>query len=278
MISPGKAWESEIDSRLKTADIILLLISSELTASDYHWNTLVKRAMERHEERKARVIPILLRRVDNWRYLFGKIKALPNDEYGNEKPITDWGTHDNAFANIAKGIREVVAELSDPFFDVKKSFQQIKAEVLPITNILKTVFAIVTSSIAFRASRSRPRRRNTIRMIRVKPIFAFPIVIGGIYIASLFTKALHPAKITALISSTPSSVTVGNAYDVHCPKNYDANDARNLRSEPSEKSRFIMYIYCYKTVTVTGNLTQGWYPVKASTGETGYLPKEAIDP
>jgi len=41
-IGAGKEWENEIDERLNTADIILLLISSDFLASDYCYDVEVK--------------------------------------------------------------------------------------------------------------------------------------------------------------------------------------------------------------------------------------------
>src|SRR5262245_50373765 len=55
----GAEWSSEIDEHLETADIILLLVSSDFIASDYCYEIEMKRAMERHALRTARVIPII---------------------------------------------------------------------------------------------------------------------------------------------------------------------------------------------------------------------------
>jgi len=54
-ISPGKEWEVEIDKHLKTADIILLLVSSNFMESDYCYSKELRRAMQRHERGEARV-------------------------------------------------------------------------------------------------------------------------------------------------------------------------------------------------------------------------------
>ena len=65
-ISAGAEWEREIDNHLNTARIILLLISADFLDSDYCYSIEMKRAMERHEQEEARVIPIILRPV-YWR-------------------------------------------------------------------------------------------------------------------------------------------------------------------------------------------------------------------
>src|SRR2546422_2161780 len=78
-ISPGTNWEEEIQKHLETAQIILLLISPNFMASDYCYSKEMKRALERHEDGDARVIPIILRPV-HWQLApFGKLQALPKD-------------------------------------------------------------------------------------------------------------------------------------------------------------------------------------------------------
>jgi hypothetical protein len=106
-ISAGKEWEGEIDTYLNTARVILLLISPDFIASDYCWDVEVKRAMERHEAGEARVIPIILRPVDWKSAPFGKLQALPTDA----KPVTTWTNQDEAFLDVAQGIRAAVTEL-----------------------------------------------------------------------------------------------------------------------------------------------------------------------
>src|SRR2546423_49301 len=63
-IRAGSDWEHSIDAHLNTADIILLLISSDFIASDYCYSVEVQRALERHHMGEACVIPIILKPVD----------------------------------------------------------------------------------------------------------------------------------------------------------------------------------------------------------------------
>gem|GEM_PF-7056923 len=108
-IDAGKEWAQEIDSNLNIADIILLLISPDFMHSDYCHSIEMKRALERHENKTARVIPIILRHGDYEGAAFYHLQALPTDAV----PVTDrkWHNRDKAFANIAQGIRKVVKEL-----------------------------------------------------------------------------------------------------------------------------------------------------------------------
>lgn len=56
-IIAGQEFDQEIDAHLDTADVILLLISSDFLASDYCYKREMTRAMERHAARDAIVIP-----------------------------------------------------------------------------------------------------------------------------------------------------------------------------------------------------------------------------
>jgi hypothetical protein len=101
-ILAGTEWKGEIDGNLEAAQIILLLISADFLASDYCYDLEMGRALERHDARESRVIPIVLRPVDNlWKAPFGKLQALPTDG----KAVTLWDNQDAAFADVAKGIR-----------------------------------------------------------------------------------------------------------------------------------------------------------------------------
>jgi hypothetical protein len=103
-ITAGEEWDKAIDEHLESAHIILLLISADFLASDFRYDVVMKRAMERHKAGEASVIPIILREVD-WRGApFGKLQALPKDA----KPVTSWSNIDEAFTDIAKGIRRAV--------------------------------------------------------------------------------------------------------------------------------------------------------------------------
>jgi tetratricopeptide (TPR) repeat protein len=103
----GSDWKVEVDQHLNTASIILLLISPSFLASGYQYGIELQRAIERHNAREARVIPILLRPCD-WRHaLFGKLQVVPR----NEKAVTIWHNQDEAFTEIAKEIRATLVDV-----------------------------------------------------------------------------------------------------------------------------------------------------------------------
>src|SRR5579859_8119227 len=89
-IKAGTAWEQEIESNLKKANIILLLISPDFLHSDYCYHVEMKRALERHATGSAYVLPIILRAVDWENTPFSALQVLPT---GGE-PITLWSNTD----------------------------------------------------------------------------------------------------------------------------------------------------------------------------------------
>lgn len=107
-ILAGTEWDGAISENLEHAGIILLLVSSDFLASRYCRDVEIKRAMERHESGQTRVIPIILRAVDWHSAPFGKLQALPKDG----KPVTSWKNRDEAFSDVARGIKDAVKSLT----------------------------------------------------------------------------------------------------------------------------------------------------------------------
>ena len=103
-IIAGMEWDHSITRALAEADIILLLISTDFNNSEYIWNKELKTALERHEKNEARVIPVILRTCDWNQSPYAKLQALPT----GAKPISSFADADEAYTDIAKGIRMVV--------------------------------------------------------------------------------------------------------------------------------------------------------------------------
>lgn len=106
-IGPGDEIGGEIDRHLESADIILLLVSSDFLNSNYCIDIELKRAMERHERGEARVVPVIMRPCDWQSAPFGGLKALPADG----KPVTKHQSLDDAFVEVARAIREIAQQL-----------------------------------------------------------------------------------------------------------------------------------------------------------------------
>jgi len=107
-ITAGTDWKGQLDQHLNSSGVILLLVSAAFLASDYCYDVEMTRALERHDQGEARVIPVILRPMDWKGAPFGKLQSLPTDG----KPVTSWKICDEAFADVARGIRRAVSELA----------------------------------------------------------------------------------------------------------------------------------------------------------------------
>jgi hypothetical protein len=101
MVSPGAEWRSEIERRMNEARIILVLISADFLASDAY-DEEMQRALRRHNEGKATVLPVLARDVD-WNG-----GPLENLQPVNDEPLASHEDLDAALAKIAAKIREIL--------------------------------------------------------------------------------------------------------------------------------------------------------------------------
>jgi hypothetical protein len=103
-ITAGSLVDREIDQQLEQADIVLLLISASFVASDYCYGIEMQRAMQRHATKEATVIPVIVRPCDWKSAPFGKLMAVPRDG----KAIVTWTNYDEAYADVARRVRELV--------------------------------------------------------------------------------------------------------------------------------------------------------------------------
>jgi hypothetical protein len=106
-IRAGAEWQSELRLHLQTADIILLLISSNFLASDNLYREGMLEALGRHERGEAVVIPILMRPVDWEATSISKLRILPS----NGRAVTEWSNRDAAFLDIAREVRAAVENM-----------------------------------------------------------------------------------------------------------------------------------------------------------------------
>ncbi|ETX05996.1 KGGVGR-motif variant AAA ATPase [Candidatus Entotheonella palauensis] len=107
-LSMGQEWHQELTGYLEEVNIILLLVSADFIASDYIYNVEMPRALELHEEGKARVIPILVRPAIWQETPIAQLQALPL----NGRPLTAWFNQDEAWLDVVQGIRQVIEEFS----------------------------------------------------------------------------------------------------------------------------------------------------------------------
>ncbi|HKS29007.1 MAG TPA: TIR domain-containing protein [Pyrinomonadaceae bacterium] len=109
-IGAGADWSQEISRNLESSHIILLLISANFIASEYCYEKEMRRAMEKHDAGESRVIPVIIRNVDNWQAApFGRLQAVPKDA----KPVSKWPDRDEAWVDVTRSIRLACNELHE---------------------------------------------------------------------------------------------------------------------------------------------------------------------
>lgn len=100
-IGAGEEWAAQIDENLRSADVILLLVSADFIASRYCYDVEMLEAMRRHEAGETKVIPVILRPCD-WHDLpFGKLQAATR----NGLPVTKFPTLDDGFLEVVQSIK-----------------------------------------------------------------------------------------------------------------------------------------------------------------------------
>jgi internalin A len=109
-IVAGEDFGQKINENLESADIILLLISADFIASKYCYEIEMKRALERHAKGEARVVPVIVRKV-NWKVIpeLSELEAVPKDG----KPVHDWPRKDTAWCDVSERVQAMLEAMRD---------------------------------------------------------------------------------------------------------------------------------------------------------------------
>jgi hypothetical protein len=106
-IGAGQEWKGAIEEHLKSADLVLLLVSHNFIASEYCWDDEMTCALDRCARGETMVIPIILSSSDWNTAPFARLQVLPKDA----KPITLWSDRNEAWLDVVRGIRAAVLKL-----------------------------------------------------------------------------------------------------------------------------------------------------------------------
>lgn len=148
-IVAGSELDEAIRDELERADVILFLVSPDFLASDYCYLKEAGRALERHKQGAARVIPVILRPCEWQRAPFGNLLAAPTDA----RPITKWPDRDEAFLDVARAIRRAVESLGKA---VEQTTMAVTSSFSPATVLAATTSPPRSSNL--RVSKSFTQR------------------------------------------------------------------------------------------------------------------------
>lgn len=123
-ITAGSEIDKVINEKLKSSDIVLLLVSPDFLNSDYCYGIEMEQAMNMHAACSAFVVPVILRPAYWADAPFGKLRALPKDG----KPVVSWGNQDSAFLNVIEELKTLVT--SSSFFQKSVSKNHVDFDYL----------------------------------------------------------------------------------------------------------------------------------------------------
>ncbi len=104
-ILPGEEWDKSIKEELRKADIVLYLVSADSMATDYIQQVELPMILQHCDAGECKLVPIIVRACDWEEQGFAKYNALPM----KGKPIKSWADQDEAWLEVVKGIKKIIA-------------------------------------------------------------------------------------------------------------------------------------------------------------------------
>lgn len=114
-LDAGDELKTGIARALREAQIFVALLSPDYLASNYCWNIEYRRAMNRRARGTMRVVAAVVRPCDWKSTRAAGFKLLPRDG----RPVTRWRSADEAFLDIAEGIKGVVRSVRKEMMEPK---------------------------------------------------------------------------------------------------------------------------------------------------------------
>ena len=115
-IQPGDRWSESITDAMNSSQVIIFMVSNNFLDSDFIRKNEAPLALQRMNEGKAVVIPVLLRRTPGWRNeMWYTLQAIPSEV----KPVESdfWKNSIEAFADVEGSLRDLIkilpAKLAD---------------------------------------------------------------------------------------------------------------------------------------------------------------------
>ena len=109
-ITAGSDHKEYMENALTTADIVLLFVSASFLASD-SCSFMADRALLRHQQGDATVVPIVVRPCSYTYSSFSNLPMHPQDRRGKVQPITSWSDRDAAMVKVIDALTQLLADL-----------------------------------------------------------------------------------------------------------------------------------------------------------------------
>ncbi|MFZ4635725.1 MAG: SUMF1/EgtB/PvdO family nonheme iron enzyme [Saprospiraceae bacterium] len=169
-ITGGKEWDREIRGNLKTADVVLLLISDYFFESDYIKSVELREALDGHERQENVVVPVILHDcLWNHHHEIKKLQALPTDA----KPVyadEHWKKPELGFNDVARGIVRILedAETHNRRLRKQQRLQELALEEAADHARQKQERARAEAAEAKQQAEEATRRQGLPNMVSVK--------------------------------------------------------------------------------------------------------------
>jgi hypothetical protein len=99
--------DGPVDAQVREADLVLLVVSRDLLATEYGASHELRVLLRRHDDRQSVVIPVVCRAASWERQPFGRLAPLPPDGL----PVSQWTSRDEAMRSIVDGVRLATEQL-----------------------------------------------------------------------------------------------------------------------------------------------------------------------
>jgi hypothetical protein len=112
---PGEEKDASLSDALQHADLILLLISIHFLSDDFCWSRRLKKAIARHDNGEAVVIPVFVRPCAWEDTPIAKLEGVPP----KGRAISSWPDKHEAWTHAARGIQKALTAWSANHCDDK---------------------------------------------------------------------------------------------------------------------------------------------------------------
>lgn len=145
-LDAGGGWDEQIAAALEGADIIVLLVSSAYTASEYCYREMT-RALERRKEGSAEVLWIYADHCDYEAMPFAALEGMPKGKDGRLQPLVEFSRKEQTrhLADATKRILRLVTEIAK----AKDGTAEINSPIPSVINTSRRPVQSIMKSQAF---------------------------------------------------------------------------------------------------------------------------------
>ncbi|WP_051772912.1 TIR domain-containing protein [Saccharothrix sp. NRRL B-16314] len=147
--------QTEVYGFVRDADVVVLVVSRNLLATQYGSSRELRVVMDRHEREATVVLPVVYRATSWEDQPFGSLAPLPT----GGRPVAEWESQDEALLSVVEGVRFAALELrgGPPMpIDAKASERRSLGEVFTVAGVPTVTFVEPEDFAEFRMALRQP--------------------------------------------------------------------------------------------------------------------------